>query len=65
MKLESSGLVVGRGEKGGSAGTKKAYGDVRKRLRRKLVYQGRETTSNTLMLNWNDSVLIYVLTRRT
>lgn len=47
MTLESSVLLVGRREKGSSAGAKKANSDVGKRLERKLIYQGGETASNT------------------
>lgn len=65
MKLERSALLIGRREKASSAGARKANGDGGKRLGRKLIYQGRETTSNTLMLNQNDFVLIYILIRRT
>lgn len=62
---EVSVLLVRKREKGSSSRAKKADSDVGKRLGRKLIYQGRETTSNTLMLNWNDFVLIYIRTRRT
>lgn len=64
MRPESSGLLVGRREEGTSAGVGKANGDVGKRLGRKQIYQARETTSNTFTLNWNDSALIYILTRK-
>lgn len=43
----------------------RANGDVGKRLGRKRIYRGREATSDTFTLNWNDFVLIYILTRRT
>lgn len=65
IKLESSVLLVRRKERGSSAGAKKANGDIGKRVGRKLIYQGRKTTPDMLILNWNDFVLIYILTRRT
>lgn len=65
MKVESSLLLVGKRKEGSSAGAKKANGDSGERRGKKLIYQGKKTTSNTLMLHWNDLVLIHILTRRT